>query len=198
MDNAMFVQLHVLTSYPASNLNRDDLGRPKTVVSADALYGATINMFLRIFEPLGVKICYTDIYDAGALGRAVQLHQPGCILMETISNPVLRVGDIGRVAEAAHAAGVLRYQQLVDALPHLDDVNRRARVFDLHGARQTDVVHQDGELVGLLPMRDLPHVLGGAAARHVQAELQVFTCGKTDGRVNGSHAVTPAGRVLVL
>ncbi len=32
MDNAKFVQLHILTSYPASNLNRDDLGRPKTVV----------------------------------------------------------------------------------------------------------------------------------------------------------------------
>ncbi|WP_272700018.1 type I-E CRISPR-associated protein Cas7/Cse4/CasC [Desulfovibrio sp. Fe33] len=26
-----FLQLHVLTTYPASNLNRDDLGRPKTV-----------------------------------------------------------------------------------------------------------------------------------------------------------------------
>ncbi|MFC0178775.1 type I-E CRISPR-associated protein Cas7/Cse4/CasC [Thorsellia kenyensis] len=26
-----FIQLHLLTSYPASNLNRDDLGRPKTV-----------------------------------------------------------------------------------------------------------------------------------------------------------------------
>ncbi|MEW5772488.1 MAG: type I-E CRISPR-associated protein Cas7/Cse4/CasC [Thermodesulfobacteriota bacterium] len=32
MDNGKFVQLHILTSYPASNLNRDDLGRPKTVV----------------------------------------------------------------------------------------------------------------------------------------------------------------------
>ncbi|WP_461211491.1 type I-E CRISPR-associated protein Cas7/Cse4/CasC [Desulfocurvus sp. DL9XJH121] len=27
-----YIQLHILTSYPASNLNRDDLGRPKTVV----------------------------------------------------------------------------------------------------------------------------------------------------------------------
>lgn len=27
-----FVQLHILTSYPPSNLNRDDLGRPKTAV----------------------------------------------------------------------------------------------------------------------------------------------------------------------
>ncbi|MDD5644432.1 MAG: type I-E CRISPR-associated protein Cas7/Cse4/CasC, partial [bacterium] len=27
-----FVQLHILTNYGPSNLNRDDLGRPKTVV----------------------------------------------------------------------------------------------------------------------------------------------------------------------
>ncbi len=28
----MFLQLHILTSYPPSNLNRDDLGRPKTAI----------------------------------------------------------------------------------------------------------------------------------------------------------------------
>jgi len=27
-----FIQLHLLTSYPPSNLNRDDLGRPKTAI----------------------------------------------------------------------------------------------------------------------------------------------------------------------
>ena len=27
-----FIQLHLLTSYPPANLNRDDLGRPKTAV----------------------------------------------------------------------------------------------------------------------------------------------------------------------
>ena len=27
----MFLQLHLLTAYPASNLNRDDTGRPKTL-----------------------------------------------------------------------------------------------------------------------------------------------------------------------
>ncbi|NJB67907.1 CRISPR system Cascade subunit CasC [Desulfobaculum xiamenense] len=31
-----YIQLHVLTSYPASNLNRDDLGRPKTVVMGNS------------------------------------------------------------------------------------------------------------------------------------------------------------------
>ena len=32
-----FVQLHLLTSYPPSNLNRDDTGRPKTALMGDAL-----------------------------------------------------------------------------------------------------------------------------------------------------------------
>lgn len=31
-----FIQLHTLTSYPASNLNRDDLGRPKTVTMGNS------------------------------------------------------------------------------------------------------------------------------------------------------------------
>src|SRR5262245_3011068 len=29
---SQFIQLHLLTSYPPANLNRDDLGRPKTAV----------------------------------------------------------------------------------------------------------------------------------------------------------------------
>ncbi len=33
---ARFVQLHLLTSYPPANLNRDDLGRPKTAVMGGA------------------------------------------------------------------------------------------------------------------------------------------------------------------
>ena len=32
-----FVQLHLLTNYPPSNLNRDDTGRPKTALMGDAL-----------------------------------------------------------------------------------------------------------------------------------------------------------------
>ena len=32
-----FIQLHLLTNYPPSNLNRDDTGRPKTALMGDAL-----------------------------------------------------------------------------------------------------------------------------------------------------------------
>lgn len=34
---ARFIQLHLLTQYPPSNLNRDDTGRPKTALVGDAL-----------------------------------------------------------------------------------------------------------------------------------------------------------------
>ena len=33
---SQFIQLHMLTSYPPSNLNRDDLGRPKTAIMGGA------------------------------------------------------------------------------------------------------------------------------------------------------------------
>jgi CRISPR system Cascade subunit CasC len=32
-----FVQLHLLTSYPPANLNRDDMGRPKTAMMGNEL-----------------------------------------------------------------------------------------------------------------------------------------------------------------
>ena len=42
-----FVQLHLLTSYPPANLNRDDLGRPKT---ADDGRQVAFASFLAEFE----------------------------------------------------------------------------------------------------------------------------------------------------
>ncbi len=79
--------------------------RPKSVVSADALYGATINLFLRVFEPLGVKVRWVDVCDLGAVAHAIDEEKPGCVLMETMSNPCLRVGAMDRIAELARAAG---------------------------------------------------------------------------------------------
>ena len=35
----MIIELHLLQSFPASNLNRDDLGQPKSVTFGGALRG---------------------------------------------------------------------------------------------------------------------------------------------------------------
>jgi cystathionine beta-lyase/cystathionine gamma-synthase len=80
------------------------IDRPKRIVAANALYGATLSLLNKVFEPFGVETTFVDICDLNAVERAIAETQPGCVLMETISNPLLRVGAIDRIAELARKA----------------------------------------------------------------------------------------------
>jgi len=81
--------------------------RRKSVVAADALYGATVSLLMNVLEPLGVAVRFVDICDLAAVEKAIAEAKPGCVLMETISNPLLRVGQIDRVAAMVKAAGAV-------------------------------------------------------------------------------------------
>lgn len=85
--------------------------RRKKVLCAEALYGATVKLLMNMLEPYGVETRFVDICDEAALSRALNSFQPGCVLMETISNPILRVGDLARIAELSHDA---KAQLIVD------------------------------------------------------------------------------------
>jgi cystathionine beta-lyase/cystathionine gamma-synthase len=79
--------------------------RPRAILAADALYGATIKLLNLVLGPLGFQIHYADFCDLEEVERAIAETQPGCLLMETISNPLLRVAPMDRIAELARAAG---------------------------------------------------------------------------------------------
>ncbi len=79
--------------------------RRKSIVAADALYGATIRVLLSVMEPSGCAIRFTDACDVDGLRAAVAEAKPGAILLETISNPLLRVAPIDCIAEIAREAG---------------------------------------------------------------------------------------------
>jgi cystathionine gamma-synthase/methionine-gamma-lyase len=79
--------------------------RRRTVVAANALFGASINLLTKILEPAGVETRFVDVCDLEAVERAVAEAKPGCILLETVSNPMLRVADIGGIAGIARGAG---------------------------------------------------------------------------------------------
>lgn len=81
------------------------LNRPKRILCASQLYGATINMLTKVLEPFGTPTRFVDICDLAAIEAALAADQPGVLLMETVSNPTLRVGDIGRISELCHAHG---------------------------------------------------------------------------------------------
>ena len=79
--------------------------RRKSVLAANALYGATVDLLMKVLEPLGVAVRLRRRLRSRRGGRKIAESKPGCILMETISNPLLRVGDLDRIAELAREAG---------------------------------------------------------------------------------------------
>lgn len=79
--------------------------RPRSILAADALYGATIGLLMNILEPAGVAVRFADACNIDAMRAAVDAQRPGCVLIETISNPLLRVPEIDKLAEIARSAG---------------------------------------------------------------------------------------------
>src|ERR1700704_2364369 len=73
--------------------------RRKSIVAASALYGATTSLLCKVLEPLGIDIHFVNICDLEKVQQKISENKPGCVLMETISNPLLRVGEMDRIAE---------------------------------------------------------------------------------------------------
>jgi len=79
--------------------------RRKSVVASESLYGASISLLMKVFDPMGVQIRFVDFCNLDAVNQAVIDSKPGALLMETITNPILRVAEVDRVAQIAKSAG---------------------------------------------------------------------------------------------
>jgi cystathionine beta-lyase/cystathionine gamma-synthase len=78
--------------------------RPKRVVAGSVLYGATTQMLMTVFGALGVETTFVDMCDLAAVEAAVDETKPGAVLVETITNPMLRVGALDKLAAIARRA----------------------------------------------------------------------------------------------
>jgi cystathionine gamma-synthase/methionine-gamma-lyase len=79
--------------------------RRQSILAANALYGATVSLLMKILEPLGVEVSFVDVCDLESVQAAADVNKPGVILIETVSNPLLRVGDVRRIADIARGTG---------------------------------------------------------------------------------------------
>jgi cystathionine gamma-synthase/methionine-gamma-lyase len=77
------------------------------VVAARDLYGGTLGLLGRVFEPLGVETCFVDATDLEQVRLALEEEPAAALLVEGISNPLLKVSDVAALAEIAHDAGAL-------------------------------------------------------------------------------------------
>lgn len=136
-DGPRFVQLHLLTSYPPSNLNRDDLGRPKTAVMGDVnrlrvssqslkrawrtsdLFKDAMDGHLGVrTKSLGRKV-YRDLRDEG-VAREDAIDWAREIASEFASLDVTRKSDVNDVKDGEEdpaEAGILDTGQLFHLSP---------------------------------------------------------------------------------
>jgi len=76
-----------------------------TIVAAQDVYGATYALLSRLLVSLGVDVVFADFTDAAAVEKALAQARPAVALFEAISNPLLKLADVPRIVELAHAAG---------------------------------------------------------------------------------------------
>ena len=129
--------------------------RRKSVLAANALYGATVNLLMNVLEPLGVEVRFVDICDLAATQAAIAESKPGCVLMETISNPLLRVGQIDRVAEMAKSAGAALLVDNTFATPLLARPLELGANLSVHSLTKFLAGH--GDVMGGVVISDAAH-----------------------------------------
>jgi cystathionine gamma-synthase len=76
------------------------------VLLPDDAYGGTIRQALRVHAPAGIQVETVDLSDPGRVREALR-PETRLVWIETPTNPLLRIVDIGAVAEAAADAMVV-------------------------------------------------------------------------------------------
>jgi len=91
----------------------------RAVVAAQDCYGATYSLLSTLMAEQGVAVAFVDVTDLPQVQAALVEHRPAALLVETISNPLLKLADIAALAELAHAAGAALIVDSTFATPFL-------------------------------------------------------------------------------
>ena len=86
-------------------LSAAELGSGGTVLAAEQLYGSTATLLVQVFGAAGVEVRFVDVSDLDAVRRKVSELSPRALVVETVSNPLLRVADIPALAGITEDAG---------------------------------------------------------------------------------------------
>jgi cystathionine beta-lyase/cystathionine gamma-synthase len=82
------------------------------IVASRNIYGASASLLKNLFMPQGIDVRFVDTTDLAATEAALSEGNARVLLVETLSNPLLRVADLPALADLAHARGA---QLVVDA-----------------------------------------------------------------------------------
>jgi cystathionine beta-lyase/cystathionine gamma-synthase len=132
------------------------LDRRKSVLLANAIYGATVKLLTQVMEPFGIEVNSVDICNLDAVKSAVDAYKPGCIVMETISNPLLRVGQVDKIADLARSTGAALVADNTFATPLLMRPLELGAHMSVHSLTKYLAGH--GDVLGGAVISDQDHV----------------------------------------
>jgi cystathionine beta-lyase/cystathionine gamma-synthase len=142
------------------------------VVSRD-VYGGTFQLAAEVIrDQLGLSVRFADVTDGGDLQRALE-GDPSLVCVESPTNPLLRVVDIEKTAEMAHAAGALLVVDNTFATPVNQNPARFGADLVMHSASKYLGGHSDliaGAVAGgseiISKIRKTLRLLGGCIDPH--------------------------------
>lgn len=88
-----------------------------SIVAVDDLYGGTYRLFKQVFEKFGVSFTQISFKDMDEVEQVMQT-RPKFILLESPSNPLLKIVDIEKIASIAKKHGVLTVVDNTFASPY--------------------------------------------------------------------------------
>ncbi|MEW5940434.1 MAG: PLP-dependent aspartate aminotransferase family protein [Chloroflexota bacterium] len=142
-----------------------------TVVAALDLYGATFSLLRGLLATLGVSARFVDVSRLEQVESALKETRPACLLVETISNPLLKVADLPSLAALAHRYDALLLVDNTFASPYLCNPLQHGADFVMHSATKYISGHDD--------------VLAGVVATSAANKSKLFELNKLIGGVLG-------------
>lgn len=108
-------------------------GRGGHIVSANQLYGGTVDLFQDTFDDFGIEVTFVDQDDADAWRDAIR-PTTRALFAESVANPIAQVLDFRLVADIAHAAGVPLVIDNTVGTPYLIRPGEHGADFVVHSA----------------------------------------------------------------
>jgi cystathionine beta-lyase/cystathionine gamma-synthase len=139
-----------------------ELSPGATILASQDLYGATIDLLYKIFGCFGITTATADFSDLEALRAKALEIGPRVLIAETISNPLLKVCDVGACAEIAREVGARFIVDNTFTSPYLCQPLKHGADFSVHSATKYLGGHADvmGGVVVARDEVDLPTLIG--------------------------------------
>lgn len=141
------------------------------VVTTNDLYGGSYRLFRQVFEPYGIEFTFVDMTDPALVEDAVTKNTK-LMWIETPTNPLLRIIDIGELSSIAHKHKVFTVVDNTFASPYLQQPLHLGADAVMHSTTKFLGGHSD--------------IIGGAVASSdndfmEKIRFQVKTCGAVPG-----------------